>query len=265
MSLLNLYKVRLKTYLSFFLYKGFTRLARSGLGRLPQGPLLVIAPHPDDETLGCGALIARYVATGHKVRIMIVTDGRYSSPSTKLSPDDIARLRHHEAQNAIRTLGVPSSELVFLPYRDTESKNYLLQIEHDIASQIWLTHPALIVSPYGIDSHEDHRVIAQAVNNLIQKGKVPCAVWNYPMWFWPRQAMRHLLSLKRIRSHIIVPVDTYGTCKNTALDAYKTQFENLTGEENWHILDPNIRTLHVLDHELFFEIFQPASLCSSVS
>ena len=54
---------------------------------------LVLAPHPDDETLGVGALIARKRAAGTRVRVLVVTDGRGSHVSSVLDPDALAAVR----------------------------------------------------------------------------------------------------------------------------------------------------------------------------
>src|SRR5215469_14860675 len=67
---------------------------------------LVLAPHPDDETLGCGATIMRKRAVGTPVQIVIATDGRYWPPSSKFSPDTIVEIRHEEALRAGAILGL---------------------------------------------------------------------------------------------------------------------------------------------------------------
>ena len=59
---------------------------------------VVIAPHPDDETLGCGAIIARKRAAGTNVRVVIVTDGRRSHRSDKIPVHRLIALRRKEAQ-----------------------------------------------------------------------------------------------------------------------------------------------------------------------
>ena len=67
---------------------------------LPQGPVLVIAPHPDDETLGCGGLIAASVRAGHRVHTVFVTEGGASHPACRswTRPERAAQ-REAEAEN----------------------------------------------------------------------------------------------------------------------------------------------------------------------
>lgn len=58
---------------------------------------LVIAPHPDDETIGCGAAIARKRTAGTPVEVAVVTDGRHSHLSPLVSPTRLAELREAES------------------------------------------------------------------------------------------------------------------------------------------------------------------------
>src|SRR6478735_4929719 len=65
--------------------------------------ILVLAPHPDDETLGCGGIIPLHLRAGHDVRIAIVTDGRLSRAGG-LDAETMVAVRAREAQNAIGVL-----------------------------------------------------------------------------------------------------------------------------------------------------------------
>jgi N-acetyl-1-D-myo-inositol-2-amino-2-deoxy-alpha-D-glucopyranoside deacetylase len=97
--------------------------------RLPTGPrILVIAPHPDDETLGAGGLIQEAVRNGKEIRVVLVTTGdgyRHAAQvffqKSELGPSDFRALgiqRHHETLAALRILGVPSHHVLFLGYPD---------------------------------------------------------------------------------------------------------------------------------------------------
>ncbi len=74
--------------------------------RLAAGGVLVLAPHPDDETLGCGAALHAAVAAGHAVHVVTVTDGGGSHPGSAAWPAArVARVRRAELADALRTLG----------------------------------------------------------------------------------------------------------------------------------------------------------------
>ena len=86
---------------------------------LEDRPFVVIAPHPDDESLACGGLIAEACRQGFRVRIIVVSDGAGSHPNSKAYPPDRLRsLREEEARRAGAELGVAPEEMLFLGLPD---------------------------------------------------------------------------------------------------------------------------------------------------
>ncbi|MBD0337375.1 MAG: PIG-L family deacetylase, partial [Cyanobacteria bacterium Co-bin13] len=82
-------------------------------------PALIVAPHPDDETLGCGGLIALKRQQGTEVRVVILTDGRASHPShPRLPTQELVAIRQQEATQALAVLGVPPEDLHFFNQPD---------------------------------------------------------------------------------------------------------------------------------------------------
>ena len=135
-----------------------------------QTRLLVVAPHPDDETLGSGLLIQQVLAAGGAVRILLMTDGdnnpwpqRYLERRIRI--DDAARARwgqrrRKEAEQAIQALGVSASALSALGWPDM---GLTARLMHDtdrsiaaIASAIDAFQPTLMTCPALKDSHPDH-------------------------------------------------------------------------------------------------------------
>ncbi|HLL52387.1 MAG TPA: PIG-L family deacetylase, partial [Myxococcaceae bacterium] len=103
------------------------RLHRTALGHLgrPLGEeelrrgAMVFAPHPDDETLGCGGTILRKRRAGAEVRIAFLTDGAASH--AHLVPREALRaLREREALEAAGALGVEASRVCWLGFPDGE-------------------------------------------------------------------------------------------------------------------------------------------------
>ena len=117
-----------------WLQKRFLTLAKDITSALPDGPILIIAPHPDDETLGCGGITALLKARGQAVRIIIVTDG--SGASIPEPRPDLASVRRKESIQAARVLGIEMEDIVFLSYKDGEALQHISQIANDIASQL---------------------------------------------------------------------------------------------------------------------------------
>src|SRR3954471_22274206 len=72
---------------------------------------IVFAPHPDDETLGCGATIHRKREAGTAVHVVIASDGRRPQAPDLIAPDELARIRAREALDACMTLGVAAEDV----------------------------------------------------------------------------------------------------------------------------------------------------------
>lgn len=135
-----------------------------------QTRLLVIAPHPDDETLGCGLLLQQVLAAGGEVRIILMTDGdnnpwpqRYLE--RRLIIGEAARKRwgarrREEVMHALERLGVPAGALHPLGWCDMEVTD---RLREDLAGSIAAIRsvidafqPSLICGPALRDSHPDH-------------------------------------------------------------------------------------------------------------
>ena len=81
--------------------------------------VLVVAPHPDDETLGCGGLISLLAQNGSAFYIVFVTDGSASHRNSRAwPPARLAAQREQEARNALACLGIPNAALLFLRLPD---------------------------------------------------------------------------------------------------------------------------------------------------
>src|ERR1700733_9497152 len=84
------------------------------------GTALILAPHPDDESLGCGGLIATCAAAGRPPLVAILTDGAASHPNSRAFPPDRLRAqRALEARTAVVHLGLSPDRLVFLDQPDS--------------------------------------------------------------------------------------------------------------------------------------------------
>jgi len=99
----------------------------------PQDRLLILAPHPDDEVLGCGGIIQKAVKLNLPLRLAFLTNGDYNQWSFMLyrkrpvvmpkSVEAMGLVRHDEAVAAAKELGVSSEQLTFLGYPDFRTLN----------------------------------------------------------------------------------------------------------------------------------------------
>ena len=125
------------------------------------GTTVIVAPHPDDETLGCGGLVALLREQGLRVGIVVMTDGGNSHPnSQEFSRDRVRGMRERETLEAAQILGVGASDVQFLGYHDGQLANEAAA-NFDVAiarlrDAIAVHDPDTVVMPFRGEHHADH-------------------------------------------------------------------------------------------------------------
>lgn len=126
--------------------------------------VLVVAAHPDDEILGCGGSIAKHVALGDLVHVLIIAEGATSRVTSQVEHDlfsELANLRN-AAQEASSILGVSSCTLAGLPDNRLDSIDRLDLVQL-IESHVILTKPEIVYVHHSSDLNVDHRRIHESV------------------------------------------------------------------------------------------------------
>lgn len=219
-----------------------------------QGPYLIIAPHPDDETLGCGTVILEARKKKCAVHIVVVTDGSASTKSSRISPSELASIRRQETLNACKILDVDEKNVRFLGYKDERTNHDANKIKSDLEKIINETNPGQIFSPYINDIHSDHINIAKEMEKLVADGKISCPVYEYPVWSSIKSDLLRLLLMKEIFVLKRSNSRRQKPAKRKAIYEYKSQLENLTGEANWATLDRGFIDKLTLSPEIFFRV-----------
>ena len=153
------------------------------------GSLLVLAPHPDDETLGCGGLIAMLRTSGVEVSIVFITSGSASHPNSKSHPPELlSKIREQEAIEACKSLNVSGVNVHFLRCQDSKL-NAMTTSELDDQTKILLelidVHSfKTIALPWRKDPHPDHIVTSQIGNILIKNYNSQLIKLEYLIWLW---------------------------------------------------------------------------------
>ncbi|MBE9112022.1 PIG-L family deacetylase [Nodosilinea sp. LEGE 07298] len=113
--------------------------------------VLVVAPHPDDEVLGCGGTMARHADAGDEVHVLIMTKG-----DPDLYPDDDPALLGQDIRAAHRALGVASTTHLDFPAPRLDSlPGY--QLAQAIGGAIAQVQPTILYLPHRGDLHADHQ------------------------------------------------------------------------------------------------------------
>ncbi len=142
-------------------------LAQSSVDKLPDDTqarsgqkVLVISPHPDDETIGSGGYIVASIKAGAEVRVLLVTDGNRHGKK---------EIRHAEFEKATAILGVTPDDLVFLNFPDASlahSDDLLLRAA--LEKQIDDFRPDILVYPDRRDSNPDHYTIGRITDSILE-------------------------------------------------------------------------------------------------
>jgi len=203
--------------------------------------VVVVAPHPDDETIGVGATIAALARRGARVRMLFLTDGEASHPGTA----DLRERRTDEAARALDALGVPGGGAERLGRRDGGLAGGIDDLALAIAARI--RGDDIVLSTWPGDGHPDHRAAGIAAGHAARQAGAEG--WWYPVWAWHHEGVDG----RMLRSAERVPVTAADlAAKRKALGAYRSQLTDVLG--------PPIVPLGFLRHHLRpFEVVLPCT------
>lgn len=190
--------------------------------RLPRcRRLLVIAPHPDDETIAAWALMRHVRRGGGQVDVIVVSDGGASHPNSAIWPvPRLIRERRRETRRALRTLGLAPGRIRFLNLPDGALAGHERRLRDRLGRAVARASPQLLVAPLADDAHHDHRSVAAALARLPRRGERRL---GYRVW--PEGAGRHLHGM-------VVGLDGAAMrLKRQVVRSYRTQAGAITDAE----------------------------------
>lgn len=165
--------------------------AWGGLERLPPLDLetlvppgaraVIVAPHPDDEVLGCGGLLQALAALGRRTVLVAVTDGAASHPGSSLWPARrLATARPMETAHALDVLGLAGSQLIRARLPDGEVGAHAAQLQAMLEQ---LLRPGDVVfCTWRLDGHPDHEASGHAAALAAQRRRA--VLVEVPVWCW---------------------------------------------------------------------------------
>ncbi len=146
----------------------------------PGSRVVVVAPHPDDEVLGCGGALALLARAGREIVVVGVTDGEGSHPgSIAWTPTLLARRRRSERADGLARLGVPAhAHALGLPDGEVARQ------EDALATQLLdLLRPRdVMLATWRLDGHPDHEAAGRAA--AVAAAARNCPLWEVPVWMW---------------------------------------------------------------------------------
>lgn len=136
--------------------------------------ILIVAPHPDDESIGCGGLMATY---GKQCDVLLLTDGRKGKSAQRMdcTDEEIIAIRNAELKKALDIAGV--NELICLNIPDSELKYHKKEVLNFDASQY-----RYIFVPNSKEAHPDHKAANRFFKSMRFWGKTKARIYEYEVW-----------------------------------------------------------------------------------
>ncbi|CAM3634795.1 LmbE-related protein [Deinococcus saxicola] len=221
------------------------------------GPVWVVSPHPDDEALGCAALIAALTGLGREVHALLVTDGGLSHPHSPSYPRArLAQTRLREWRAGLAALGVSGTRTHALGLPDGALDGVdPADMGHEVGQIFAAAPPATLLLPWRRDPHPDHR----AVWGPVWGAALPAARrLEYAVWLpergdpdaWPTAQEARVWSLA---------VGAARSRKAQAIAAHATQLGGISDDPHGFTLAPEMVERALNGPELFFEAFLQAA------
>lgn len=216
-----------------------TALASAPVWHPPAQHTLVIAPHPDDETLGIGGLIARLRQHGTEVTVIAVTDGENCYQG-----EHLGAIRPAEQAAALTRLGVDAQHTHHLHLPDSGLHHHGIHLESLIFSLA--TNDMHLVAPWQHDFHPDHEVCGRAALKVAQRRSL--LLTSYLFWTWHRGTTDLLQTCHTVRLPL---TQQQQAAKREALACHRSQLTHPSEEPILpdYLLQPAWRD---------FEVFLPA-------
>ncbi len=193
--------------------------------------ILVVAAHPDDEALGCGATMARYAAGGTPIEVLFLTDG----VGARRAQDEQVLERRTRSEQACSVLGIQPPRFSDFPDNQMDSVP-LLEVVQVVEKMISEFAPSVIYTHHGGDLNVDHRVCHHAVLTACrpQPNATVRSIYGFEV---PSSTEWASEALPEFRPARFVDVSSWTHAKTAALAAYGDEIRE------W----PHARSLEAVD------------------
>ncbi|MBX3735680.1 MAG: PIG-L family deacetylase [Candidatus Didemnitutus sp.] len=184
-------------------------------------PLLVLAPHADDETLGCGALLASRAARGTPTHVVFVSDSASADWAPGQTRPARAAHRRAEALAALGFLGLPPACADFLDAPDGD----LDRLEADVRTRVLGAlaevlrrhRPARVLVPFLGGGSTEHDAVFWLAREACVLAGMSLQIWEYPVWAWWNPL--------RLRSQLLRRGENYRLATAPWLDAKRRAWQ----------------------------------------
>jgi N-acetylglucosamine malate deacetylase 1 len=178
--------------------------------------VVVVAPHMDDETIGCGGAVAQHVKAGGSVHVVFLTDGRHqgsgklaglSAEARRSAENKLVETRKQEASRALEKLGV--SSIAFLDVEDgtlSADKHAAARLREVLEAQ----RPEVVYVPSYLEQHPDHFAASRVLLEAVADSELKFQCMAYEVW-------------TPLFPNCLVKIDDVVELKKSALGEYRSQ------------------------------------------
>ncbi len=206
--------------------------------------LVVFAPHPDDETFGCGGTIAKKISEGYEVYVVVMTDGRYAflnvlGIESDPTPEELKEIRREEMRRAAKVLGVPDNNLIFLDFVDRTLEDNRDEAEERVIEILRETSPDEVYMPYRLDGHPDHRAAHKIIKDAIRKAEISPVCYQYSithMFARFGRLIDFFLDLFSRNKKVYVDISEFLHLKKLAIMEFKSELKSVSARQHKPII-----------------------------
>jgi LmbE family N-acetylglucosaminyl deacetylase len=227
--------------------------------------VVVFAPHPDDETLGCGGTIASLLCEGYHVTVVFITDGRFCltdlGVTSEPTPIKIKEIRKEEALRATSILGLRKENLIFLDFEEKQLEKNSKQLQQKIVKILEDFSPTKVYYPQSKEYNFDHCMTNQIVKNAITLTKIHPEEYQYTIaWSFPFYLIWHILHEKTFgliskfthQKIVVSNVAKYSHLKERAIAEYSSQTSIIADDQKRPVLKKSFVNRFRKTEEKFF-------------
>lgn len=186
---------------------------------------VVVAPHPDDETLGLGGTLHRLCANGVPLKVVTVTDGEAADPAAGAAARAVlAARRQSENHEALQVLGLPADRLLRLGLPDGGIAEHEDELTNVLESL--LTEDTWTFVTWREDGHPDHEAAARATMRAARHQDAKLV--EYPIWAWHWDAPDDS-AMPWAQARAVELTDAEVVAKRAAVAVYASQTESAPG------------------------------------
>lgn len=192
-------------------------------------PAIVISPHQDDETLGCGGLIALKRKAGVSVTVVFLTDGGGAPIPAGLNQQGLLKARRQEATIALEKLRVAATQIHFLDYPDAKLSHLSLDDRQALVQKLveLCDRAEEVYVPHSKDGHPDHEAAYELTQSAIAQLDRAIDFYQYPVWIFWRRPLFWKLKPSDLTGCYRLDIRSVQAQKKSAIEVYQSQIPEM--------------------------------------